>query len=92
VTSAYVCEGRLEYNPQRPTARSMLGAFIFKYDSGQQRGLAPASAGRRADLGWTFMKPSEPPARELTLEEAVTFAILLQKNQQFAEAGELYAW
>lgn len=36
------------------------------------------------------MKLSEPPARELTLEEAVTFAILLQKNQQFAEAHELY--
>jgi predicted TPR repeat methyltransferase len=36
------------------------------------------------------MKPSEPAARALTLEEAVTFAILLQKNQQFAEAHELY--
>ena len=32
------------------------------------------------------MEQSVPPSRELTLEEAVSFAILLQKNQQFAEA------
>jgi predicted TPR repeat methyltransferase len=35
----------------------------------------------------------EPPAsstRELTLEEAVSFAILLQKNEQLAEAQEVY--
>jgi len=30
------------------------------------------------------------PTRELTVEEAVSFAILLQKNQQFVEANELY--
>jgi predicted TPR repeat methyltransferase len=36
------------------------------------------------------MEQSVPPSRELTLEEAVSFAILLQKNQQFAEAHELY--
>jgi predicted TPR repeat methyltransferase len=36
------------------------------------------------------MEPSEAPTRELTLEEAVSFAILLQKNAQLAEAGELH--
>src|SRR6476620_10243835 len=36
------------------------------------------------------MEPSEPPTRELTLEEAVSVAILLQKNQQFVEAHEVY--
>ena len=36
------------------------------------------------------MEPSEPPTRELTLDEAVSFAILLQKNEQFVEARELY--
>jgi len=35
------------------------------------------------------MEPTETP-RELTLDEAVTLAILLQKNEQFAEAEELY--
>ena len=30
------------------------------------------------------------PPRELTLDEAVAFAILLQKNGQLAEAGEVY--
>ncbi len=33
---------------------------------------------------------SETPPRELTLEEAVALAILLQKNAQLAEAQELY--
>ena len=36
------------------------------------------------------MEPSESTTRELTLEEAVSFAILLQKNQQLAEADALY--
>jgi len=36
------------------------------------------------------MEPSESPTRELTLDEAVSFAILLQKNEQFVEARELY--
>jgi predicted TPR repeat methyltransferase len=36
------------------------------------------------------MEPSETPPRELTLEEAVTLAILLQKNEQLVEAAELY--
>jgi predicted TPR repeat methyltransferase len=35
------------------------------------------------------MEPTEAP-RELTLDEAVTLAILLQKNDQLAEAEELY--
>ena len=32
----------------------------------------------------------EAPTRELTLDEAVAFAVALQKNEQLAEAGELY--
>jgi predicted TPR repeat methyltransferase len=36
------------------------------------------------------MEPSEALARELTLEEAVSLAILLQENQQLLEAQELY--
>jgi len=36
------------------------------------------------------MEQSEPPTRELTLEEAISVAILLQKNQRFIEAYELY--
>ncbi len=32
----------------------------------------------------------DSPSRELTLDEAVAFAILLQKNAQLAEAGEVY--
>jgi predicted TPR repeat methyltransferase len=36
------------------------------------------------------MEPSESPTRELTLEEAVSLAVLLQKNEQFVEAHELY--
>jgi len=36
------------------------------------------------------MEQPETPTRELTVEEAVALAILLQKNEQLAEAGELY--
>jgi predicted TPR repeat methyltransferase len=36
------------------------------------------------------MEPSESSTRELTLEEAVSVAILLQKNEQFDQAQELY--
>ena len=36
------------------------------------------------------MEQSETPARELTLEEAVALAILLQKGEQLVEAHELY--
>jgi predicted TPR repeat methyltransferase len=36
------------------------------------------------------MEQSETPTRELTLEEAIAFAILLQKNEQLVEAQELY--
>ncbi len=37
-----------------------------------------------------LMEQSETPTRELTLEEAVALAILLQKNEQLVEAQELY--
>ncbi|MEP7306561.1 MAG: tetratricopeptide repeat protein [Acidobacteriota bacterium] len=36
------------------------------------------------------LEPSEAPTRELTLEEAVSIAVLLQKNEQFAEAEIVY--
>ena len=36
------------------------------------------------------MEQPETPPRELTLEEAVALAILLQKNEQLVEARELY--
>jgi predicted TPR repeat methyltransferase len=36
------------------------------------------------------MQPSESGTHELTLEETVSLAILLQKNKQFAEAHEVY--
>jgi predicted TPR repeat methyltransferase len=36
------------------------------------------------------MEESDTPPRELTLEEAVALAILLQKGGQLAEAGEVY--
>ena len=36
------------------------------------------------------MESSPSSTRELTLEEAVSVAILLQKNQQFVEAHEVY--
>src|SRR5258705_13048019 len=43
-----------------------------------------------ADQIGELMEPSESPTRELTLEEAVSFAILLQKNEKFVEAHEGY--
>ncbi len=36
------------------------------------------------------MNPSDTPPRELTLDQAVALAILLQKNAQLAEAREVY--
>ena len=36
------------------------------------------------------MEPSESSTRELTLEEAVSFAILLQQNEQLAQAHEVF--
>ena len=36
------------------------------------------------------MEQSDPPTRHLTLDEAVGLAILLQKNDQLAEAQALY--
>lgn len=46
--------------------------------------------GGKQDLLGHRMEQSETPTRELTLEEAVAFAILLQKNEQLVEAQELY--
>jgi predicted TPR repeat methyltransferase len=36
------------------------------------------------------MEQEEPPARELTLDEAISVAMLLQKNGQLVEAQEVY--
>jgi len=48
--------------------------------------VAPADANPNGQR----MEQSETPPRELTLEEAVAIAILLQKGGQLVEAGELY--
>ena len=50
----------------------------------------PSRLVRDAGPARTAMEQSETPPRELTLEEAVTLAILLQKNEQLVEAQELY--
>lgn len=42
------------------------------------------------DLPGKLAQQEEPPTRELTLDEAVELAILLQKNDQLAAAGELF--
>ena len=36
------------------------------------------------------MKPSDPPPRELTIDEAIAIGIELQKQQHFVEAAQLY--
>ena len=41
-------------------------------------------------FAWNAHGASETSTRELTLEEAFSVAIHLQKNRQFAEAGEVY--
>jgi predicted TPR repeat methyltransferase len=38
------------------------------------------------------MEQSEPTTRELTLDEGVSLAILLQKNEQLADAENVYHW
>ena len=45
----------------------------------------------QADLPGQVMEPSESPTRELTLEEAVSFAILLQRSGQLAAADAVYS-
>jgi predicted TPR repeat methyltransferase len=42
------------------------------------------------DLAGQLMGPSESSTRELTLEEGISLAILLQKHEQFVEAQEVY--
>ena len=49
----------------------------------------PGWRGKQELLG-KLVEKSETPTRELTVEEAVTLAILLQKNSQLAQAHELY--
>src|SRR6266478_5526681 len=49
----------------------------------------PAWRGKQGLLR-KLVEQSEPPTRELTVEEALELAILLQKNDQLAEADELY--
>ena len=45
---------------------------------------------RKQELLGKLVEQSETPTRELTVEEALELAILLQKNEQLAEAHELY--
>jgi tetratricopeptide (TPR) repeat protein len=42
------------------------------------------------DVPEQLMEPSDSSTRALTLDEAVSFAIILQKNEQLAEAHELF--
>src|SRR5260370_13223025 len=46
--------------------------------------------GKQELLWGKLVEQSETPTRELTVEEALELAILLQKNDQLAEAHELY--
>ena len=79
----------LEYKPQKPDG-SLDAGIHFKFDiKGQQRRLGRIRREGGGPPG-QLMEPSESPTRELTLEEAVSFAILLQKNEQFVEAREVY--
>src|SRR5215472_4641437 len=50
----------------------------------------PSWRGTQQLLGRKFVEQSETQTRELTVEEALELAILLQKNEQLAEAHELY--
>src|SRR6266478_7239231 len=50
----------------------------------------PGWRGKQELLGGKLVEQSETPTRELTVEEALELAILLQKNEQLAEAHELY--
>src|SRR6476620_5250779 len=45
---------------------------------------------RKHELLGKRVEQSETPTRELTVEEELELAILLQKNEQLAEAHELY--
>src|SRR3954468_9950381 len=62
-------------------------AFISSTTS---RATRSADTNVRPELTGQLMEPSDSTTRELTLEEAVSFAILLQKNEQLAEAHAVY--
>src|SRR4029077_3570090 len=62
-------------------------AFISSTTS---RAIRAADTNVRPELTGQLMQPSESPTRELTLEEAVSFAILLQKNERLAAADALH--
>ena len=68
--------------------RSMQG-FISSTTSRPTKRVSVLSVAEK-DLLASTMEQSETPPRELTLEEAVALAILLQKNEQLVEAQELY--
>ena len=84
-----VCQGRPRVQAAEGRRLARCGDSFQVRHQGQQSRLA-FDWSRREDLPGQLMEPSESPTRELTLEEAVSFAILLQKNEQFAEAHELY--
>ena len=73
----------LEYKPQKPMDRSTQG-FISSTTSRPTKRLDLRL--ERATWRATMEQPDTPP-RELTLEEAVALAILLQKNEQLVEAA-----
>ena len=72
-----------------PMGRSMRGFISSTTSRPTKKARTVRLGGRRSLLG-QLMEQSETPTRELTLEEAVALAILLQKNEQLAEAQELY--
>ena len=86
-----VCQGRFRVQAAKGRRVPRCGdSFQVRHQSQQSR-LGPRSTGDRAeDLPGQLMEPSKSSTRELTLEEAVSFAILLQKNEQFVEAHEMY--
>ena len=58
------------------------------------RAIHPIASRQDANVGREDDSKVNHPAltRELTLDEAVSLAILLQKNEQLDEAHELYRW
>src|SRR5258708_3976541 len=84
-----VCQGRLGVQAAKGRRVPRCGdSFQVRHQSQQSR-LVLRSGHRAARPAGQLMEPSESSTRELTLEEAVSFAILLQKNEQLADAHEV---
>ena len=86
IMSARVRQGRLGVQAAEPRRDPRSGDALQVRYQGQQGRL---DRRRAEDCPGQLMEPSEPSTRELSLEEAVSVAILLQKNQQFVAAATL---